>query len=109
MGLWRGFFTFGSRSSSTVPPAASIFSRAVAEMRWTRTVSFSVTSPSPSSLMSVFVFLISPFSTSVSGVTSSPAAKRVRSRTLTGTVEVRNGPTGIASFDVEPRSLPIRM
>ena len=92
-----------------MPPAASIFSRAVAEIPWTRTVSFIVTSPTPSSFTSVFVFLISRLATSVSGVTSSPASKRTRSRTFTGTVEVRNGPTGIASFDVEPRSLPIRM
>ena len=28
---------------------------------------------------------------------------------LTGACSVRNGPTGIASFDVEPRSLPMRM
>jgi len=28
---WRTFLTFGSRRSSTVPPAASIFSRADAE------------------------------------------------------------------------------
>ena len=28
---------------------------------------------------------------------------------FTGTVDVRNGPTGIASFDVGPRCLPMRM
>ena len=92
-----------------MPPAASIFSRAVPEIACTRTVSFFEMSPTPSSFTSVFVFLITRFSTSVSGVTSSPASKRSRSRMFTGTVEVRNGPTGIASFDVEPRSLPMRM
>ncbi len=60
--------------------------------------------------MSVFVFLISPAATSASGVTTAPASNRVsRSRTLTGTVEVRKGPTGIASADVLPRSLGNRM
>ena len=92
-----------------MPPAASTFSRAEAEMAWTRTVSFFVSSPSPSSLTSIFVFLSRPFSTSVSGVTSAPASKRSRSRTLIGCVYVRNGPIGIASADVLPRSLPIRM
>ncbi len=28
---------------------------------------------------------------------------------FTGTVSVRNGPIGIASFDVAPRLLPMRM
>ena len=78
-------------------------------MACTRIVSFFETSPLPSSLTSVFVFLIRPFSTSDSGVTTSPASKRSRSRRLIGCVYVRNGPTGIASFDVEPRSLPMRM
>ena len=92
-----------------VPPASSIFSRALAEIACTRIVSFFEISPLPSSFTSIFVFLSRPFSTSDSGVTSSPASKRSRSRTLTGCVCVRNGPTGIASFDVEPRSLPMRM
>ena len=78
-------------------------------MPCTRTVSFFEISPVPSSFTSIFVFLISRFSTSASGVTTSPASNRSRSRRFTGTVSVRNGPTGIASFDVEPRSLPMRM
>jgi hypothetical protein len=92
-----------------VPPAASTFSRAVAEIACTRTVSFFFSSPFPSSFTSVFVFLITPRSTSVSGVTSAPSSNASSAPTLTGTVEVRNGPIGIASFDVEPRCLPRRM
>ena len=60
--------------------------------------------------MSIFVFLIKPTATSASGVTSAPASKRAsRSRRLTGCVEVRNGPIGIASADVLPRSFGRRM
>ena len=92
-----------------MPPAPSIFSRAEAEIAWTRTVSFFVTSPTPSSFTSVRVFLIKRLETSVSGVTSSPASNRSRSRRLTGCMYVRNGPIGIASADVAPRSLPSRM
>ena len=57
--------TFGSLRSVSVPPAASTFSRAEAEIAWTRTVSFFVSSPLPRSLTSIFVFLSRPFSTSV--------------------------------------------
>ncbi len=92
-----------------MPPAFSIFSRALAEIACTRIVSFFEMSPVPRSFTSIFVFLSKPFSTSDSGVTSSPASKRSRSRMFTWTVWVRNGPIGIASFDVEPRSLPMRM
>ena len=55
------------------------------------------------------VFLIRPFSTSDSGVTSAPSSKTSSAATLTGTVNVRNGPTGIASVDVLPRSFGSRM
>ena len=71
--------------------------------------SFFFSSPLPSSFTSVFVFLSRPRSTSDSGVTSAPSSKRSSDPTLTGAVNVRNGPIGIASFDVEPRCLPIRM
>jgi hypothetical protein len=64
----------------------SIFARGLAEIACTRTVSFFDSSPSPRSLTSVLVFLIRRFSTSDSGVTSSPASKRSRSRRFTGTV-----------------------
>ena len=106
-----GFFSTGSpRSQLTVPPAASIFSFAVFEKPCALTESFFVSSPEPRILMSIFVFLISRAVTSVSGVTSAPASKRAsRSRRLTGCVEVRNGPIGIASADVLPRSLGSRM
>ena len=80
------FRTFGSLSSVSVPPAASIFSRAVAEAPCTVIVSFFVSSPSPSSFTSLRTERIRPFAFSVSGVTSSPASKRSRSRTLTGCV-----------------------
>ena len=92
-----------------MPPAASIFARAAEDTPWRRTVKPKSISPLPRSFTSIFVFLMSRFSTSYSGVTTSPASKRSRSRTFTGTVRVRKGPTGIASLDVPPRSLPIRM
>jgi hypothetical protein len=103
------FFSTGSRRAVAFPPADSIFSRAVFEKRCAVTVSFFFRSPSPRIFTSVRVFLITRFATSVSGVTSSPASKRSRSRRLTGCVEVRNGPIGIASAEVAPRSLPSRM
>jgi hypothetical protein len=103
------FLTFGSFRSDTVPPAFSTFSRAVAEIACTRTVSFLSRSPFPSSLTSVFVFFSSPFSTRLSGVTSAPSSKRSSALTLIGAVDVRNGPIGIASLEVAPRCLPRRM
>ena len=93
-----------------VPPAFSIFSRAEAEKRCAVTLSFFFSSPSPSTFTSVRVFLIRPFSTSASSVTSAPSSKtRSRSRRLTGTVDVRCGPTGIASFEYGPRCFGRRM
>ena len=72
------FFTFGSFSSVTVPPAASIFSRAVFENACAVTVSFFVSSPLPSILTSIFVFVGSArFDRALSGVTSAPASKRL--------------------------------
>jgi hypothetical protein len=77
--------TFGSLSAVTLPPAASIFSRALAENECAVTESFFESSPVPRILTSVFVFFSSPFSTSASTVTASPASKtRSRSRRLTG-------------------------
>ena len=92
-----------------MPPAASTFSRAVCDAACTVIVSFLVSSPEPSSFTSLRTDRIRRFAFSVSGVTSSPASKRSRSRTLTPWVKVRNGPTGIASADVFPRSLAVRI
>ena len=74
------------------------------------TASFFVSSPWPSTFTSVRVFLISPFSTIASSVASAPSSKtRSRSRRFTGTVEVRCGPIGIASFEYGPRCFGSRM
>ncbi len=80
------FLTFGSLRSVRVPPAASTFSRAVADAPWTVIVSFFVNSPTPSSFTSLRIERISRFAFSVSGVTCSPSSKRSRSRMLTGWV-----------------------
>ena len=102
--------TGSPRSQVTLPPAASIFSTAVFENPWAETVSFFVSSPSPSTFTSIESLFTSPAAFSASGVTSAPASKRLsRSRTLTGCVCVRNGPIGIASAEVFPRSLGSRM
>src|SRR6266536_672784 len=104
------FFSTGSpRSQLTVPPTASIFSRALFEKACAETVSFFLSSPLPRIFTSVFVFLITPASTSASRVTSVPSSKRSSCETLTGMFEVLNGPIGIASFDVEPRCFGMRM
>ena len=96
-------------SSSQVPPAASIFSFAVALKAWALTVSLAEISPLPSTLTGC-LRVARPFSRSDSGVTSSPALKRFsRSATLTGWVRVRNFSNGIDIFLFGPRSLPIRM
>ena len=94
----------------TVPPAASIFSFAVFEKPCADTERAFDSSPTPSTLTSTETLRIRRFSLSVSGVTSAPASKRSsRSRRFTGWLYVRNGPIGIASADVLPRSLPRRM
>ena len=88
-----------------VPPAPSIFSRADFETPWVEMVSFFVRSPWPRIFTSIRVVRIRRFAFSDSGVTSAPASNtRSRSRTLTPCVCVRNGPMGIASFDVLPGS-----
>ena len=93
-----------------LPPAAVIFSRAEAEKECAVTASFFESSPVPSTFTSAFVFFSSPFSTIASMLTVSPSAKtRSRSRRLTGCEYVRNGPIGIASADVFPRSFGARM
>jgi hypothetical protein len=107
--MFFGLRTFGSLRSMSVPPAASTFSRAVADAACTVMVSFFESSPTPSSFTSLRIERMRPFAFSDSGVTSSPASKRSRSRRFTGWVYVRNGPTGIASLDVLPRSLAVRM
>ena len=95
---------------STVPPAASIFSRAVAEKRCAVTDSFFVRSPWPRIFTSVRRLLIRPsFSRAPRRDVVAGVETRSRSRTLTACVNVRNGPTGIASFDVEPRCFGRRM
>ena len=74
------------------------------------TESFFVSSPVPSTLTSVFVFFSSPFSTIASRFTVAPSSNtRSRSRRLIGCEYVRNGPIGIASADVLPRSFGARM
>ena len=111
--LERRFFlrgSAGSRSAVALPPAAVIFSRALSENECAVTDSFFFSSPCPRILTSARVFLTRPFSTSVSTLTVSPSANtRSRSRRFTGCVYVRNGPIGIASFEVAPRCLPTRM
>ena len=78
------FFGFGSFSSVTVPPAASIFSRAVAEIACAGRSASSPSSPLPRILTSVFVFLSRPTSTRLSGVTSAPRRSGRATPTLTG-------------------------
>src|SRR5262249_19371628 len=63
-----GLRGFGSRRSVSVPPAASTFSRAVAEAPCTVIVSFFVSSPTPSSLTSLRSVRIRSFALSDSGV-----------------------------------------
>ncbi len=64
----------------------------------------------PRTFTSTDTLRIRRFAFSASGVTSSPASKRAsRSRRLTGWLYVRNGPIGIASAEVAPRSLGSRM
>src|SRR4051812_18084505 len=94
-----------------VPPAASIFSRAVAENPCACTVSFFEMSPWPSTLTGTPLRVARLFSRRASGVTSAPSSKRAsRSRRLTGWVCVRpNCSNGIDFFMCGPRSLRIRM
>jgi hypothetical protein len=106
----RFFGSCGGLSHVTLPPAASIFSTALFENAWAETESFTVRSPWPSTFTSERRFRIRPASLSSSGVTSVPALNLdSRSRTFTDQLWVRNGPIGIASFEVEPRCLPMRM
>ena len=94
---------------SMVPPAFSIFPFAVALKAWTRTVSFFVSSPRPSTFTG-WRRLASPAARRLSGVTSAPAAKRAsRSATLTGCVWVRNCSKGIDILRRGPRSFRVRM
>ena len=60
----------------TVPPAASIFSRADFEKPCAETESFFVSSPTPRIFTSTESLRSARFAFSASGVTSSPAAKR---------------------------------
>ena len=92
-----------------MPPAASTFSRALFEAAWTVIVSFFVSSPSPSSLTSRRVFLIRPACGERLRGHLGAGLEAVEVADVQAQTFVRNGPIGIASFDVEPRSLPIRM
>ncbi len=84
--------------TSTVPPAASIFSLAAALKPCALTVSFFVSSPRARTFTG-WRRLASPAARRVSGVTSSPAANRAsRSARLTGWVWVRKGSNGIDIF-----------
>src|ERR687898_995605 len=99
-----------SSISWQVPPAASIFSRAVAEKPWACTVSAFDSSPWPRILTGTSRRVARPFSRRASGVTSAPLSKRAsRSRRFTGWVCVRNFSNGIDFFMCGPRSLRIRM
>src|SRR5439155_1580633 len=82
----------GSRRSVTDPPAASIFSRALAETACATTVSFVLSSPLPRIFTSCRVVRMTPTCLSNSGVTSVPASNRSSAETLTGCEYVRNGP-----------------
>ena len=66
----------GGSTTSTVPPAALIFSAAEADTAWTRTVRDLVISPRPSTLTRPCLWT-RPRARSVSGVTSVPASKAV--------------------------------
>src|SRR5215213_898836 len=99
-----------SSISWQVPPAASIFSRAVFEKAWACTVSAFEISPWPRILTGTSRRVARFFSRRESGVTSDPLSKRAsRSRRLTGWVWVRNFSNGIDFFMCGPRSLRIRM
>ena len=94
---------------SQVPPAASIFSFAVALKPWALTVSFFEISPR-ARILTGWRRLARPASRRISGVTSALASKRAsRSERLTGWVRVRNFSKGIDIFMCGPRSLRIRM
>src|SRR4051794_38974085 len=96
--------------TTTVPPAASIASRADFEKPCAETESFLDSEPLPRILTGTSRRVARPAALSVSGVTSAPASKR-RSRAdrLTGCVCVPNGSHGIDHFLFGPRSLRIRM
>src|SRR5215203_1639252 len=99
-----------SSISWQVPPAASIFSRAVAEKPWACTVSAFEISPWPRIFTGTSRRVARFFSRRESGVTSDPLSKRAsRSRRFTGWVCVRNFSNGIDFFMCGPRSLRIRM
>ena len=72
-----------------VPPAASIFSFADLLKACAETLSFFVTSPSPSTLTRAFFFRTTPASTSFAIVTSEPAAKSLRVSRFTGVDSTR--------------------
>src|SRR5262249_45063823 len=91
------FGGLGSRSRVTVPPAASIFSRAVAETACATTVRLVLRSPLPRIFTSFRVLRTRPTSLSSSGVTSVPASKRSREGTLTGCEYGRKGPVGLSA------------
>src|SRR5215218_4680616 len=99
-----------SSISWQVPPAASIFSRAVFEKPWACTVSAFEISPWPRIFTGTSRRVARFFSRRASGVTSDPLSKRAsRSRRFTGWVCVRNFSNGIDFFMCGPRSLRIRM
>jgi len=103
-------FGFGPPGmTTTVPPEASISSAARFENACARTVRTRVSSPSPRILTGWRRLLITPAVLSSSGVTSTPASKRSRSRRFTGVVWVRNGPIGMDFLWLGPRSFPSRM
>src|SRR5919107_1264651 len=99
-----------SSMSWQVPPAASIFSRAVFENACACTVSAFDMSPWPRILTGTSRRVARFFSRRESGVTSDPLSNRAsRSRRFTGCVWVRNFSNGIDFFMCGPRSLRIRM
>src|SRR5436305_1745619 len=93
-----------------VPPAASIFSRAVFEKACAWTVSFFFSSPWPRILTGTSLRVARRLSARAPGLTSAPSSKRAsRSARFTGCVWVRKASNGIDFFMCGPRSLRIRM
>ena len=74
---------------TTSPPAAVIFSAALLENFWARTVSFFVSSPFPSTLRSFVSRLVRPLARIASRSTVVPLSNVSNSRTLTIVYSVR--------------------
>src|SRR6185436_9011891 len=90
-GLMARPYTYAS-STSTVPPAAAIFSAALPLNLCARTVSFFETSPRASTLIGSRASPTSPMARIRSGVTSAPSANRSdKASRFTTAYSTRNG------------------